>query len=199
MVRAARIATAAFVGATMIVVAPMASAGVVTFDFSGSNVDSSYSGSVRLDVSGGQATSGTGLVSGLGYTNVPMVLITTATPGNETAGGPSYPVGFRDNFGTDLYGADTDFPLDSVGGLLFDVDTTTAVWGQFPLLNLYQGGTLFTGTVNSIEYYAVQGSLTVSNVSSVPEPASWALMVLGLGAVGGALRTTRRRQAAFAA
>jgi hypothetical protein len=35
-------------------------------------------------------------------------------------------------------------------------------------------------------------------VSSVPEPASWALMIMGFGGLGAALRTKRRTQAALA-
>ncbi len=37
-------------------------------------------------------------------------------------------------------------------------------------------------------------SLTV-HTAAVPEPASWALMILGMGGVGGAIRTRRRRLA----
>ncbi|UTP41432.1 PEPxxWA-CTERM sorting domain-containing protein [Phenylobacterium sp. LH3H17] len=37
------------------------------------------------------------------------------------------------------------------------------------------------------------------DVSAVPEPATWAMMIIGFGAVGGAVRNQRRRQAlAFA-
>ena len=36
------------------------------------------------------------------------------------------------------------------------------------------------------------------SVSAVPEPATWAMMIIGFGAVGGAARSARRRQAAFA-
>jgi choice-of-anchor C domain-containing protein len=35
-------------------------------------------------------------------------------------------------------------------------------------------------------------------IDAVPEPAAWALMMLGLGAMGGALRSRRSRTAAFA-
>lgn len=36
------------------------------------------------------------------------------------------------------------------------------------------------------------------DVGGVPEPATWAMMVLGLGLAGGALRRSKRRQAALA-
>ncbi len=41
----------------------------------------------------------------------------------------------------------------------------------------------------------------VTLIAGVPEPASWALMILGVGAIGGALRLARRREdgAGFAA
>ena len=34
--------------------------------------------------------------------------------------------------------------------------------------------------------------------SAVPEPATWAMMILGFGAAGAAMRNNRRRQAALA-
>lgn len=199
MIRHPRLAAALFAGFTLCAAAPLAAnAKVVTFDFGGVlNSGGAYSGSVTLDVTGGHATSGSGAFSGLGYTNAPMVLITTATPGNENVS-PSYPVGFRANDGTDLFGADTNFPLDAAGGLLFDVGTHTATWGQFPLLNLYEGGALFDGKVGAQEYYVDFASLSVSNlmISSVPEPATWAMMLLGLAGLGAALRISRRNEGA---
>ena len=35
-------------------------------------------------------------------------------------------------------------------------------------------------------------------ISAVPEPATWAMMILGFGLAGSAVRSTRRRQTAFA-
>ncbi|THD53370.1 MAG: PEP-CTERM sorting domain-containing protein [Phenylobacterium sp.] len=40
--------------------------------------------------------------------------------------------------------------------------------------------------------------LTISNGGAVPEPASWALMLVGFGGLGAALRGSRRRAAAAA-
>ncbi|MBO9711552.1 MAG: PEP-CTERM sorting domain-containing protein [Sphingomonas sp.] len=43
-------------------------------------------------------------------------------------------------------------------------------------------------------------SLDITTLSAaVPEPATWAMMILGFGMVGGALRSTRRRPALAAA
>ena len=44
-------------------------------------------------------------------------------------------------------------------------------------------------TQNAFEVSEVAGI-----VAGVPEPASWALMILGIGATGAALRNQRRRQ-----
>jgi hypothetical protein len=50
---------------------------------------------------------------------------------------------------------------------------------------------------NSITFSSSQNSFEVDNlaVGGVPEPASWALMILGFGGAGAALRGQRRRQA----
>jgi hypothetical protein len=144
-----------------------------------------FSGEITLDVVGGQAISGSGEISILGLSNAPIVLITTSTPGNETP-----PVGFRANDGTDLLGANTNYPLDTVG-LLFDVGTATAVWGAYPLLNLASGAgnSEFDGIVNGTEYYLATGTATIS---AVPEPATWAMMILGFFGLG--FMAYRRKQ-----
>ncbi|WP_404713593.1 PEPxxWA-CTERM sorting domain-containing protein [Sphingomonas sp. MMS24-J13] len=36
-------------------------------------------------------------------------------------------------------------------------------------------------------------NITIGNIGAVPEPASWALMILGFGAIGALLRSSRRR------
>ncbi len=41
-------------------------------------------------------------------------------------------------------------------------------------------------------------AIAVEAVNAVPEPATWAMMVLGFGAVGGALRARRKVRVAFA-
>lgn len=67
------------------------------------------------------------------------------------------------------------------------------------------GGSLGAGTylLNNAGGFLANGTLLVSTltiaaapVAGVPEPASWALMILGFGSVGGLLRDNRRRAAA---
>ena len=53
---------------------------------------------------------------------------------------------------------------------------------------------------NSVTFSSSQNSFEVDNlaVGGVPEPASWALMILGFGGAGAVLRGQRRRQAVAA-
>ena len=53
-----------------------------------------------------------------------------------------------------------------------------------------------TGAFPSDRYYALSELRAEGVAAGVPEPATWAMMILGFGLVGGALRTanTRRRQ-----
>jgi PEP-CTERM motif len=156
-----------------------------------------YTGTLSLDVNGGQAVSGSGTLSILGLKNAPIVLITASTPGNE--GGP---IGFRANDGTDYFGLDQAYPI-STNGLLFDVGTTTAQWGLDPLFAIWSEGTgyaaAFTGNVGGTEYYNLQGSAMASATGAVPEPSTWAM--LGIGFVGLGLagwRKTRTNRLAVA-
>jgi hypothetical protein len=156
-----------------------ANASTLTEDFSGFLGSNSVSGTIDLDVVGGQAVSGTGTFTGFGLTNVPIVLITSSTPDNETSPGP---VGYRANDGTDLGGADTTVPIDS-SGLLFDVDTSTAAFDQYPLLGLSSaaGDSVFTGNVSGTEYYYETGTL---NFAATPLPATFYIFAAGLFVVG---------------
>lgn len=64
---------------------------------------------------------------------------------------------------------------------LFSGTTTAPIFapGNFVLINPFFGN----------------GSLTISAVSpAIPEPATWAMLLLGFAAIGGALRLSRRKQ-----
>lgn len=58
------------------------------------------------------------------------------------------------------------------------------------------------GTFTSISWTNPQAEnwygFTAGHAGVVPEPASWALMIVGFGALGSALRVARRRQGEFA-
>ncbi|HPU16060.1 MAG TPA: PEPxxWA-CTERM sorting domain-containing protein [Polymorphobacter sp.] len=56
------------------------------------------------------------------------------------------------------------------------------------------GGLNLTGNSHTVQFVQSSGWVFVSEVqfNAVPEPASWALMIVGFGMVGGALRTRRR-------
>jgi hypothetical protein len=184
--------------ATVVVVSSVASlvghanATTVVEDFSGVLGGVAVSGSFTLDVSGSTASGGTGTFTGFGLTNVPMVLITNTTPGDE--GFPS--VGFRANDGTDYFGYDQNYPIDA-NGLLFQVDTAAPVWGAYDLLgiaNANNGNTGFTGKVGGTEYYNYTGAI---NLTATPLPAALPLFAGGVGMIGVIAR--RRKRKAFAA
>jgi hypothetical protein len=137
----------------------------------------SFSGEISLDVVGGQAISGSGYINILGLSKAPLVLITSSTPGNEGT-----PVGFRGNDGTDFFDLNTNWLPDSAG-LLFNVGTTTAEWGKYPLYNLASGAgdSAFDGKINGTEYWVATGTTTLT---AVPETSTWAMLGLGFAALG---------------
>jgi hypothetical protein len=193
------LASAAIAGA---LAAPgVANATIVDLTISGSLDGHSYTGTLSLDVTGGQVTSGTGTLSILGFTNAPLVLITTSSPGNEGA-----PVGYRANDGTDYFNIGQAYPIDTLG-LLFDVNTTTPVWGAYPLFAVWSNtlgdgySAAFTGVVDGVEYYNIQGNAALATASSaIPEPSTWAMMLLGFVGLGFAgYRQARAGHATLAA
>lgn len=59
---------------------------------------------------------------------------------------------------------------------------------------------LYLGIVDGFEWNNNAGSARVSiTYAAVPEPATWGMMILGFGALGGALRRSRRRMVAHPA
>jgi hypothetical protein len=96
----------------------------------------------------------------------------------------------------------TTQPLVDFGGVSFTTDTG----GEF---NLGLGGGGLYGLVlnsavqNPVGYgnggFDNPGSVNISmSVTGVPEPATWAVMLLGFGGIGAAMRSARRRQAVLA-
>ena len=90
----------------------------------------------------------------------------------------------------------------TLGDLLMDVSITNAVnddarYGVFYNADYNGSDTLRAFTNRDGTYSATTGGLvtTFSLAGGVLEPATWALMILGFGAVGGAMR---RRQAVTA-
>jgi PEP-CTERM motif len=180
----------------------VANAAIEDLTISGKLDGYSYTGTLSLDVAGGLAISGTGTLSIVGLTNAPLVLITTSTPGNEYHPLPSGPVGFRANDGADYFNLDQAYPIDAAYGLLFDVNTTTPEWGAYPLFAIWSNtpqegySAAFTGMVDGVDYYNIQGSAAVS---SAPEPSTWAMMLLGFAGLGFAgFRQTRKANMSIA-
>jgi PEP-CTERM motif len=88
--------------------------------------------------------------------------------------------------------------------LLFDVNTTTAAWGGYPLFAIWSNApgdgysAAFAGVVDGVEYYNIQGGATVSG--AVPEPSTWAMLLLGFAGLGYAgCRQAKTRPVTFAA
>ena len=71
----------------------------------------------------------------------------------------------------------------------------------FPFCNFSPFGVEFDGTAMSVDFAGVANQIAFDNITlgsavpgnpAVPEPATWAMMIMGFGLVGGALRRPRR-------
>jgi PEP-CTERM motif len=164
-----------------------ANASVVTYDISGTDfLSNPYTAHVTLDVSGGFATSGTGTITSnsFGGTEQPLTLITLATLGSNYGG----TVGFRSNGGTDLWGMDNAVPITSSGGLLFALSSTPK-WGEDALFVVYGDGSSgyqagFFGKAGGGDLLYEYNFAANVTVGAVPEPSTWAMMILGFAGVG---------------
>ena len=62
-----------------------------------------------------------------------------------------------------------------------------------PAFYFYDGGRTTDTRVNLLGFTASRPGILTYTLASVPEPSTWSLLILGFGAIGYALRTTRRR------
>lgn len=179
-----------------------ANATTYAFNFTGSDGAGTATAVGTLDVVGGQAVSVTGTLRSEFWTGADaLTLVTLGTPGVNNLGGGN--LSFRFGGGTDLIG-DTAFPLDSQG-LVFSVANPSN-----PALDLgfnlwSNGGASYTGFLagNSptlggpIIYNSYNGAFTVS---AVPEPSTWAMLMLGFAGLGFAgYRRSKARSVSFSA
>jgi hypothetical protein len=95
--------------------------------------------------------------------------------------------------------ADQRLPPD-FGGFSFNLQGTSNT-AFSDVINVFtQNGKPYAvfQTVDPVGY-AQSAELVNLTIGSVPEPATWALMLIGFGGIGAALRTTRQRTLATAA
>ena len=83
----------------------------------------------------------------------------------------------------------------TLNGVPFQVDSTGAFESEHLLNSFTNGGPqtlVVSGTLGSGEGSGAYGGV-VSFSPAVPEPATWALMIAGIGLAGGALRLARKQ------
>lgn len=104
--------------------------------------------------------------------------------------------GTGDGFGFDMNGGRLFLPLHYVSGTAIN---STVTW-QYLALTGGQAGSLDL-TIGTYVYTLGRDTVTLhigqSAPPPVPEPASWAMMIGGLGAVGAALRSRRKTALLF--
>jgi hypothetical protein len=178
------------------------------YTFNGSNSYGSFSATVSLFTEGGQAISGGGSITGGGLTGPQsLTLVTLSSPGVQNDGGGL--LGYSSIGGADWFDAGTAVPIDT-DGLIFamgpgPVGNQTSQ--QFDVFNNGDDtyGAAFFGSANpgiAPHYYEIGDPVSVSLTTSevpVPEPATWAMFILGLFGIGFMVRGARRKEVAATA
>jgi hypothetical protein len=106
-------------------------------------------------------------------------------PGNVVVNGDQYPNDFVTFYNSGYAGGLVDyFGFFAIGNSQYytgDESAPTFVTGNYD---------------NEFDYASYQpATVSITDVSAAPEPAAWTLMLVGFGALGGALRARRGRAA----
>lgn len=89
-------------------------------------------------------------------------------------------------------GSDIDYPVDFDFTQVSPTEYELSFFMPAPLPERYRGGEFaMPGWVTFNSMDAGTFTLTYGGAAYVPEPATWALMILGLGAIGAAMRRSR--------
>jgi hypothetical protein len=190
---------AAVLGSTMgaAMLAQDASATLYQYSFTG---DGGVTASATLDVEGGLAVAGTGTITSSFFGTQALTLMTpTSHPtGVNFCCGPDI-FSYRWTGGKDLIGNNA-VPLDS-WGLVFGVGAPiTPDLGTQPGFaygfNPWDG--LFQLAGANGDYLLGSGTSTFA-IASVPEPSTWAMMILGFAGIGAMTYRRRKQSVALAA
>jgi hypothetical protein len=105
----------------------------------------------------------------------------------------------------DGHGGTFDFSLDSVRTLSYEVNGNSKAIGLYLLGSTVDSAlgydatpTSLTLTFNSTNGSAYSASATLAVPPAVPEPATWAMTLVGFGAMGAAMRRRPRTSLSFA-
>jgi hypothetical protein len=141
-------------------------AGLLYYTFSPGSYFDYGSPSVNTPVTGSfDFDTATGILSNVSYTSVSG----SFTTGAEYTSGDA----------TQIYFGDIDssnYDVYQLAGSLMNGGTVAINSGTHPAIGITAGG-----------------SLTTDAISGVPEPATWAMMLIGFGGLGPVLRNRRRR------
>ena len=111
--------------------------------------------------------------------------------GNTLSGAGDLSNGNQLNFGTTMFG------LTIVGAHFGNVDGSPGNVSVFWLFDFGTTGADFV-TLDNPQGWSNAALYTTGTPPSVPEPATWAMMLLGFGAAGAAMRRSRRQNAMLA-
>ncbi|WP_298668249.1 FxDxF family PEP-CTERM protein [uncultured Sphingomonas sp.] len=90
---------------------------------------------------------------------------------------------------------DLDFTSVTLNGVNFDINSSGWIEDRTITLPVLAGVQTLSVSYKNAQRFSSYGgfvSFTAGAVGAVPEPATWALMILGMGGIAGAMRHRRR-------